>query len=924
MFQAMPATGKRTTFGLGVGSGQQQEQQQAQQARGQQEACGGSDGYKVGGNSYINNNNSSNKSNKSNNNNNNNNSNNSEEEKVESNKVNASNQDTSERREAHHSGGGTVYHENGRDFGQNTELMMESKASEEQIRDKLEHIANGGASPTAMTGLHNASGSLANAGNLQHRNQFSLHNSNNIGCNGSHNSKTRDSFDKENAASAYNCSSIRNRNSNNSPHSVANDVYAEVARLKSALEIAQHEAKLAAEIGQELLKQEQESKEEARDLAGEVQQQREQIGRLSEHLAEARKEIARTKDALDESRAECKVLDDRAAGLAQKLETFNREALRDGASFTQLEQRIRELIEERDEANLRVQALEQEKNQAELALLTSPLSPPTRKTLRGASHGDGGLLSPGFKEKPSKELSEEEKLAAIRHFQHLDEVMEAAADNSDSEYEDDDSYGTGSVSSPNSFRTPKNNRNMNRLRETLSAVREENAWSKKKIKSLEEALQRHTLDSQMSAHKVTSLEQDLNEFQEIARARTEVAEGGLFGNDEEDDAACEGISSLEAAILRDEMERLKDELRQANVLAIIRGEDLDETIEQLRQIQEERAKSKETVPTVIKIKRKRAKAYATVDKGCGPNEPINLDDVDLAEANQGSGKEMVVTRPPLDAHSGQLLVKQFRRRNIVGIAPSRSWKARVVQLHGSMLLLFRNEWDRRPCGRIPIDGTEVRVVRRPHLTGSGGVVSSPRETLRKQTGAARGAAIARSTCIVHEFHIWHARRPAVLFSAESHIEMSRWTEALQQHCSDVAMRPRRYAAGYLTIMESALLSDATKGNVEWTRYFAVLRADGLYFYTHPRKHKAAHVILLDQHIRLWKPTTAKKLSNMLEDIDRLFCITSPELGECSLLADTDVDRDWWLSSIRVHRMGIVSVGSVQGMRGVVPFGCVEV
>ncbi|GBG31061.1 Hypothetical Protein FCC1311_072822 [Hondaea fermentalgiana] len=829
--------------------------------------------------------------------------------------------------------------------------------------------------------------------------------------------------DKENAVFASNSAYARERTDSSGELRLV----AEVARLKRELETAQHEAKLAAEIGQELLKQEQATREENRALDESLEAQRGQLTALHAELEAARKEAHTSQEALEEYRGECKALEERATGLAQKLETVNREALRDGASFAKLEAQIRELMDERDAAKLRAEALELERSRAELVspVVPSPSPPTTVRKNLGASLGEIAVLSlspgTGNFRKTARQNSESTgqivRIGSISsssagsrrpHGRKEDNHVEAEAEaeaNSDSEYEQDyDSDGTFSESevpfddSEESFKTPTHRQrgNVSRLRATLSAARAENARSKQKIRTLEKALQQNALETQQSARKVTSLEQDLSEFQQIIEARSEMHNAAIHEEMETGigDGDCEGISSLEAAILRDELERMKEELRQANVLAIIRGEDLETTIEELREVQSRREQehalaqaqartqaqaqaqtqastgvgltvdvnlgdengtssaepstgslldsckspgvfsiSSGTDPVtspsdVVKVKRRRRKgAYTTVDASCGPNKPIDVGIVELNKDAHGSGRELIVSRPPLDQHAGQLLVKQFRRRNIV-ISASRSWKARVVQLRGPVLLLFRNEWDRKPCGKVPLDGTEVRVVRRPHLTGSTGVVSgSPRQKHHAKhttdAQAARAAAIAQNSCIVHEFHIWHPRRPAVLFSADSHVEMSRWAEAIRQNCGNVSMRPKRFAAGFLTVMEG-LGQAATKSSLHLKRYFAVLRTDGIHLYTHPRKHKSLRVILLEDSVRAWKPTLEHKAAKVFPDIQRAICISSRETGECCLLADTSVDCDWWISTIRAHVLGIVSRGSVEGMRGDIAFGCVEV
>ena len=173
--------------------------------------------------------------------------------------------------------------------------------------------------------------------------------------------------------------------------------------------------------------------------------------------------------------------------------------------------------------------------------------------------------------------------------------------------------------------------------------------------------------------------------------------------------------------------------------------------------------------------------------------------------------------------------------------------------------------------------------------------------------------------------------------------MALWAEHIQRQSTSVAVQPLRHAAGYLTVVNDVLASTGTAsrnlraqeqqqnapaalGRTDHLRrYFAVLRQDGLYLYSHPKKQKAKRVILLDGRATIWKPATgtSRKASLLIADVSRCFCVSTSEQGRSTFLADTEVDTDWWVSTLKAHGMGVVSWGSLTGIRDDEPFGCLN-
>jgi hypothetical protein len=277
------------------------------------------------------------------------------------------------------------------------------------------------------------------------------------------------------------------------------------------------------------------------------------------------------------------------------------------------------------------------------------------------------------------------------------------------------------------------------------------------------------------------------------------------------------------------------------------------------------------------------------------------------------------------------------------------WLPRVVELKGPHLLFFKNEWDIKPARVIPIDGCEVRCVRRPHLTLDSSACAQGhrlrdeftldmnkverKSNLMLNRTASKASVFRTGTQaelhwphdysgghprarVLHEFHLWHPRRPVIYLSAPSHEAMSAWAEQIQRESTSVAIRPLRSAAAYVTVLD--------EGRSEHlARFFAVLRTDGIHLYKHPRKRTAERVVLLERGAHVSRAEVQHKAGILLSDVNRTFTISSREQGRCSFLADTEVDADWWVGTLKAHGMGIVSWGSVTGMRDDEPFGCLN-
>jgi hypothetical protein len=160
-----------------------------------------------------------------------------------------------------------------------------------------------------------------------------------------------------------------------------------------------------------------------------------------------------------------------------------------------------------------------------------------------------------------------------------------------------------------------------------------------------------------------------------------------------------------------------------------------------------------------------------------------------------------------------------------------------------------------------------------------------------------------------------------------------WLEAIQKQHSSVAVRPRRFAAGFLRIGRH--------------RYFAVLRANGLHFYARVSAHTAKDVLLVDGQSKVEKVSlfdnnnnrgcasasvtkeTMKAMPNTTQGDDDEFAFRiihqgthQPEATRESLVVVADSARDcaWWMDTIQAHILGVVSWGVMHGLRDG-PFGC---
>jgi len=634
-----------------------------------------------------------------------------------------------------------------------------------------------------------------------------------------------------------------------------------ISELKSELVKAQHEAKLAAEIGQELLKQEQENSAEIERLTRQVHEQRVHLAELTDAKRDVLEEVAKGKDAMEETREECNMLSERNFQLQQKLEKLNRTSLDSDANISSLETTIDTLSTERDDLLEKVKILEARLQEN---LPDSQQSPAPSVTGSFSSTTDLFQTPIAPSHKPKNQDDESKSLNCDSDEDLLEELRTS---------------------------------NMGTAEDVISNLQEENSRNNSRIKFLEEMLRKKKLETQMSARKVVRLEESLSEYAQIVEANKDLG----FNLAEEFAAESrngEGDSSLEVVLLRDEIKRIQRELQDANVLAILHRDDFEETIDRLQEMRKEHLKG----DTVTLKAGTRSDLRILIDAMVGSDEPIEVDDIwrsplqeDATQEQEHEETRVVAAKgPDLDQLTGQLIAKMHRKRYLV-FGASKSWKARIAEIHGPSILLFKNEWDKKSCQTVPIDGTEIRVIRRPHKN----------ESTKTMSGKQR-ATILRASRIMHEFHVWHPRRPPVFFSAPNHVELSRWVEAIQRQSAKLSLQPKRFAAGYISVRTE-------KG---WRRYFAVLRTDGLHLYMCARHRKSHRIVAIDSETELWKPQSP--------DQDEKLFLRSQEQGQTTLLADTPVDREWWFSTISAHKMGIVSVGSLEGMRNSTAFGCVDV
>jgi hypothetical protein len=94
------------------------------------------------------------------------------------------------------------------------------------------------------------------------------------------------------------------------------------------------------------------------------------------------------------------------------------------------------------------------------------------------------------------------------------------------------------------------------------------------------------------------------------------------------------------------------------------------------------------------------------------------------------------------------------------------------------------------------------------------------------------------------------------------------------------------------------------------RFFAVLRLDGLYLYSHPRKRTAERVLLLDSGARVSRAEVQHKAGLVLRDVNRVLAVPTREQGRCALLAGTEVDADWCVATLKAHGRGPAVAGAL--------------
>mmetsp|Transcript_37555 Transcript_37555/g.61059 ORF Transcript_37555/g.61059 Transcript_37555/m.61059 type:complete len:781 (+) Transcript_37555:453-2795(+) len=715
--------------------------------------------------------------------------------------------------------------------------------------------------------------------------------------------------------------------------------------LTKELSTAKNEAKLAAEIGQQLLVQDQEKTKALEDLECRLNNERETVSTLVTERGLLLEEKRELNDIIEDTKAECKLLEERNVQLCNKLEVVNREALKMGASISDFEEQVLALTAARDtnvaqirELQIKVFELEQERSVA-----TPPSENCSRIKRAMTTGGKTEIASPSPvidsatpHRKRSATSTSRQKLNLEAHGGE-EELLCPSSDNHESE---DDASSDKSDEDEDEdeeellFNTPsKVASKVGRLQGQLHSARLENQRSQKKISQLRSELQKRHLERCASVKKMEHLETHLNEYQQLVESQTELASSYkqcLDGAEPRDD----GSGSIETAMLKEELEMLKKHVQQEAITAVLREDDLNKVVDQLHEVQDRLYTEKGS--TVTLRKRRDSNMYTTVDMG------IVTDPIQLLDLSESDSLQNIVQRP---GFHGRLLVKRGLRFPIFG--RSSKWKAKIAELRPPHLLLFRNEWDSKPCNVIPIDGSEVRIVRRPHYDDDDisttaedadfRVTVTKAQTPRKKRQLAKTMSVnsffsnslhaqeqasrKRSFRVLHEFHIWHPNRPVIYLSAPSHVDMSKWAEMLQVQSATVNVRPRRYAAGYLTLCASSSDEDQVKA---LKRYFAVLRSDGIHLYTHPSKRRSKHVIVIENHTRILTPQVTSATASSDRPLGRSLCISSREQGRTILQADTDMDRDWWADSIRAHGLGVVSWGSLHGMRNDQAFATLSV
>jgi len=605
-----------------------------------------------------------------------------------------------------------------------------------------------------------------------------------------------------------------------------------IRKLNEELTIARNDGKLAAEIGQHLVIQDQEKSRllaNAKEAIKVLESQGSGLERLVEKL---QLDVASTKDFLDEATMEATGLRDRNNALTAKVENTTRECLDSSRKIHELEFAL-------SDATRNVEALEIKNKRLELVATTVLASVKRENVSVDANHN---VL---MKDTP------EYVVAAVNEDVSRD------------------------------FKTPLRHKQSNRLYEELESVRNESSKSKQKIQHLEKELRTRSLESQQSSRKLLHLESSLEEYQELLKDQGEKVRSYKEMMNQQ---VSEHELPWSVQVTEDTVTRLQEEIDAAKVQAMMREHDIERMCEDLQSARDMLSFEGRAITF---RKRDRRESVVVCDTG--------VDTCDLEISTPVEETRLL----------GHLTVKKTPS-TLFGVGRGAKWKTRSVELRGSELFFFRNEWDKNPGFVLPLDGTEVRVLRRPHYQDT-----ENSKKANKHSDATR----RRAGRILHEFHIWHAGRKLVRLSAPTHVEMSQWARSIQTETTNCSVQPKQFAAGYLSMNNVGKQS---------TRYFAVLRSDGIHLYLHPADSKAQRVVIVDDSVRIWYPTASEKVQQMLPDIKQTLCITTNEQGTTQLVADTDIDREWWSETVRAHTLGIVSWGGIFGIRDETPFGCIDV